>query len=383
MSSLRFWVLVEDVFRILKDTNNLFRSCRGQGDGANLYKIHRMSQETFKGYQVRKGKGLSGWSLDSKPLMQPRSNEVLVKMKAVAFNFRDIYIIEMGWYPLPVKDQLTPLADGVGEVVAIGEAVEHIKVGERVSIVMFPYYTDGPFNMDVSPQLGGSLDGTLAEYTLVPSSGVVRLPDHLSWEEGAALPCAGVTAWNALCGGKPLLPGETVLTMGTGGVSLFALQFAKLFGARVIATTSSESKMERLRQLGADEVINYVDRPDWHQEVMALTGGEGAHHIIEVGGAGTLARSIQSLHYTGELNMVGWLDKEKPQLDLQVMAGKVVSLRRIAAGHRRHHMEMSKAINFHRLKPVIDRVFPFEQAKEAYAYFLKGQYLGKVIVTLS
>lgn len=341
-----------------------------------------MSDQTFKAYQVGKGKGVSGWSLASKPLIQPGPNEVLVKMKAVAFNFRDIYIIEMGWYPLPVKDQLTPLADGVGEVAAIGEAVGHVKVGDRVSIVMFPYYADGPFSMEVSPQLGGSLDGTLAEYALVPSSGVVRLPDHLSWEEGATIPCAGVTAWNALCGGKPLLPGETVLTMGTGGVSLFALQFAKLFGAKVIAMTSSAAKMNFLKQLGADEVINYVERPDWQQEVMALTGGEGAHHVIEVGGAGTLARSIQSLHYTGELNMVGWLDKEKPQLDINVMAGKVFSLRRIAAGHRRHHMEMSKAINFHGLKPVIDSVFPFEQAKEAYEYYLKGQYLGKVIVTI-
>jgi NADPH:quinone reductase-like Zn-dependent oxidoreductase len=341
-----------------------------------------MSSETFKAYQVGKGKSLSGWSMTTRPIPQPGPKEVLVKLKAAAFNFRDIYIIEMGLYPLPVQDELIPLADGAGEVVAIGQSVDNVKVGERVSIVMFPEWVDGPFSMEVSPQLGGSLDGTLGEYAVVPALGVVKLPDHLSWEEGATLPCAGVTAWNALTGGKALLPGETVLTMGTGGVSLFALQFAKMFGAKVISTSSSKQKLSLLKSLGADEVINYVESPDWHKDVLYLTNGEGAQHVIEVGGAGTLARSIQSLHYTGELNMVGWLDKEKPLLDINVMAGKVFSIRRIAAGHRRHHMEMSKAADFNKLKPVIDRVFPFEKAKEAYAYYLEGKYLGKVVVKM-
>jgi NADPH:quinone reductase-like Zn-dependent oxidoreductase len=222
----------------------------------------------------------------------------------------------------------------------------------------------------------------LTEYKVLDETAAVHIPAHLEWEEAAAYPCAGVTTWNALTGGSPLLAGDTVLTMGTGGVSLFAVQFGKLFGATVIATTSTPEKAAVLKKLGADEVINYMDQPDWHLRVKEITKGRGADHIVEVGGAGTLERSFKSLSLNGQINLVGWLAKENPLLDINNFAATVGSMRRIAAGHRRHHIEMNRAVEAGKSRPVIDRVFDFSHIKDAYNYYAAGNYLGKVIVTL-
>jgi NADPH:quinone reductase-like Zn-dependent oxidoreductase len=336
-------------------------------------------KNNIQAYFVSKRGGINSFQLDNQPITEPGKGELLIKVKAAAFNFREIMIIESGTYPLPVKDRFIPLCDGVGEVVAVGEGTTKFKVGSRVAAIVFPQWQDGPFNLDSSLQLGGSADGMLAEYKVLPESGVLAIPAHLSWEEAAAFPCAGVTAWHALTGGHPLLAGETVLTMGTGAVSLFVVQFARLFGARVIATTSSSEKYGILKSLGADEVINYVDQPDWHKTVRELTGGYGVDHIVELGGSGTLVNSMQSLSISGQISQVGWLAKERPLIDMSNFTG-AGSIRRVALGHRRHQVEMNRAVEVGKIVPVIDRVFPFEQAKEAYAYYLAGKYLGKVII---
>jgi len=334
-------------------------------------------------YYAGKGKGGESLQLTTAPIPGPAKGEILIQVKAAAFNFREVMIINKGTYSLPVKETFVPLADGVGEVVAVGEGVNTYKIKDRVAAVVFPEWRDGSFSIDFAAQLGGSLDGMLTEYKLLPEYAAVLIPDHLSWEEAAAFPCAGVTAWHALTGGRPLLAGETVLTMGTGSVSLLALQFAKLFGANVIATTSTLAKSNFLKTLGADEVINYVDNPDWSVAVKALTGGHGADHIIEVGGAGTITQSLKALHLNGAINLVGWLAAEKPLLDINHFAATVGSMRRIAVGNRRHHQEMNRAVKAGKLKPVIDSVYPFDKARKAFDYFAAGKYLGKVVISMS
>jgi NADPH:quinone reductase-like Zn-dependent oxidoreductase len=244
---------------------------------------------------------------------------------------------------------------------------------------------DGPYTRDAADQLGGSLDGMLTEYALLPEEGVVHIPDHLSFEEAAALPCAGVTAWNALTGGQPLQAGDTVLTLGSGGVSLFALQFAKLFGTRVIVTTSSEEKAERLKALGADAVVNYRATPDWHIAVREITDGRGVDHVVEVGGPGTIVQSIKSTRVSGEVALIGSLAAESSAgMDVyRATLTGVVTLRSIALGSRAQFLAMNRAIAVNRLKPVIDRVFPFEDAKAAYQYYREAHSFGKVIISQS
>ncbi|HVI49512.1 MAG TPA: NAD(P)-dependent alcohol dehydrogenase [Chitinophaga sp.] len=334
----------------------------------------------MKSYHINAGAGINALTIKEHDIKEPGFNEVLVKVKATSLNYRELMIIEDGKYPLPVKPDVVPVADGAGEVVAVGNGVTRFKTGDRVTGIVFPEWVDGPFLWEYSQQLGGSLDGMLAEYVLMPEHWLLHIPQHLSWEEAATLPCAGVTAWNALNGARPVLPGENVLALGSGGVSLFAMQLAKLSGARVIATTSSDEKAEKLRALGADEVINYNTTPDWHLAVKQLTGGHGADHIIEVGGPGTMERSMQSLSVGGEISMIGWLAGGSSTIDLNAFNGTVGNLRRIALGSRAHHIAMNRAIQVNGLKPVIDKVFHFNEAKEALHYLAAGRYFGKVVI---
>jgi NADPH:quinone reductase-like Zn-dependent oxidoreductase len=271
-------------------------------------------------------------------------------------------------------------ADGAGEIVAIGEGVARVKVGERVAVAMFPRWIDGPFAWEYAAQIGGSLDGMLTDFAVVSEDAVVRIPDHLSFEEAATLPCAAVTAWNALTGARPLRAGQTVLTLGSGGVSLFALQLAKLFGARVIATTSSDDKAARLRQLGADHVVNYRSTPDWHLAVRQLTGGRGVDQVVEVGG-GTLEKSIKATAIEGLINFIGRLDTGTSVLDANVLYGAIATMRVVAAGNRAQFTAMNDAIAVNRLKPVIDRVFDFAEVPAAFRYFEAAQPFGKVVIS--
>lgn len=222
----------------------------------------------------------------------------------------------------------------------------------------------------------------LTEYAVLPEDAAVHVPSHLSFEEAATLPCAGVTAWNALCGDEPLRPGQVVLTLGSGGVSLFALMLAKLFGARVIATTSSDEKARLLRALGADDVIDYRATPAWEVSVHALTGGRVVDCVVEVGGAGTLTQSLKSLAIEGRISIVGGLASDVSTIDVGAITASVAKMRRIAVGSRAHFLDMNRAIGLHRLKPVIDHVFPFSQTLEAFRYYQAGKYFGKVVIDL-
>src|SRR5262245_6826605 len=245
----------------------------------------------MKSYHANSGAGLAGLTASEHPIPEPGYHEVLIRVRANSLNARELLGLR-GVYPLPVKPDVVMGADGSGEIVAVGPAVSRVKIGDRVAAAMFPRWVDGPIDWEYAPQLGGSLDGMLSEYVVLSEQAVVLIPDHLSLEEAATLPCAAVTAWTALKGERKLQAGDTVLTLGSGGVSLFALQFAKLFGARVIVTTSSEDKVSRLKAVGADDVINYRTTPDWYMAVRELTKGRGVDQVVDVGG-GTLEQSIQ------------------------------------------------------------------------------------------
>src|SRR5215469_12006979 len=253
----------------------------------------------MKSYHVNVGAGIAGLRMREHDMPVPGSHEVLVRVRACSLSFRELMILILGYYPLPVRPDVIPVSDGAGEVKAVGEGVTRAKVGDRIVGAVFPHWIDGPFEMQYAAQLGGSLDGMLTEVAVLSEEALVLIPDHLSFEEAATLPIAAVTAWNALTGSRPLQAGDTVLTLGSGGVSLFALQLAKLFGARVISTTSSDDKAKKLRELGADEVINYTTQPEWHLEVRKLTGGRGVDQVIEVGGGPTLEKSIRSTAWEG------------------------------------------------------------------------------------
>jgi len=270
-------------------------------------------------------------------------------------------------------------ADGAGEIVALGSNVSRVKVNDRVAAVMFPRWIDGPIEWEYAPQLGGSLDGMLSEYVVLNEDAVVHIPEHLSFAEAATLPCAAVTAWNALTGGRRLQGGDTILTLGSGSVSLFALQFAKLFGARVIATTSSDEKAQRLKAAGADEVINYRTTPDWHLAVRNLTNGRGVDQVVEIGG-GTLEQSIQSTALNGQINFIGRLSDAASKIDINLLYKSVATLRVIFAGNRAQFIAMNRAITVNGLKPIIDRVFPFEEVVEAFRYYEAAKPFGKVVI---
>src|SRR6266852_1039959 len=337
-----------------------WRIAHSSSTANDIDKRERRKEYFMKSYHVNKGAGIAGLMVKEHDIPVPGPHEVLVRVQANSLNFRELSILR-GYYPLPIRPDVVPVSDGAGWVVAVGSDVTRAKVGDRVADVLFPHWIDGPWGQEYSAQIGGSLDGMLTEYAVLSEEGVVQIPDHLSFEEAAALPCAGVTAWNALTGARPLQAGDTVLTLGSGGVSLFALQFSKLFGARVIATTSSEEKAQRLRALGADAVVNYRTTPEWPTVVRELTNGRGVDQVIEVGGPGTIEQSIKSTRFSGEIALIGALARdastsEIPALDvLRTAIAGVVTLRSIAAGSRAQFLAMNRAIAVNGLKPVIDR----------------------------
>jgi NADPH:quinone reductase-like Zn-dependent oxidoreductase len=333
-----------------------------------------------RSYHAGLGVGIKGLAVREHELRQPGAVEVTIRVRACSLNFRELTILR-GWYPLPIKPDGVPVSDGAGEVVEIGEQVSRVAVGDRVTASIFPRWIEGRWAAEFTPQLGGSLDGMLTEYAILEENALVQIPEHLSFEEAACLPCAGVTAWNALTGGRGLHPGETVLTLGSGGVSLFALQFAKAFGAQVIATTGSDQKAQRLLALGADDVINYRTTAAWSERVRVLTGGRGADHVIEV--AGSLEQSAKSIAMEGEIAFVGLLGRDAglSPIDPGVIWTSALTVRAIAVGSRAQFEAMNRAIEVNRLRPVIDRVFSFGDAVDAYRYYDDAQPFGKVVIT--
>ena len=312
----------------------------------------------------------------------PGRGQILVRMRAASLNYRDQNVAAGRAARGSVPENLIPLSDGAGEVEAIGPEVTRVKPGDRVAGLFMQAWLGGDMEQyHVDSSRGGSIDGVLAEYVLFEQDGVVQIPAHLSFEEAATLPCAGVTAWNALYAGRPLRTGETVLVLGTGGVSIFALQFAKAAGARVIATSSSDEKLAKAKALGASDTVNYKRHPEWQGQVLALTGGRGVDHVVEVGGAGTLGRSVEAARIGGQVHLIGVLTGG--EINPTPILRRNTILRGIYVGSRQMFDAMNRAISLHGLRPAIDRVFPFDQAREAYHYMKSQQHVGKVVIRIA
>jgi NADPH:quinone reductase-like Zn-dependent oxidoreductase len=325
--------------------------------------------------------GLENLSLAERDEPRPAASEVVVKFHAVSLNYRDL-LFAKGIYNPNSRFPTVPCCDGAGEVVALGAQVTRWKPGDRVCPIFAQGWIEGrrSAQKDRTTLGGGDLDGTLREYGAFNENGLVRIPDHLTYDEAATLPCAAVTAWNALIETGNLKAGETVLTLGTGGVSIFAVQFAKLQGARVIATSSSDEKLALVRKLGADETINYQKTPDWDKEVLRLTGG-GVDHVVEVGGAGTLAKSVNAARTEGSVYVIGVLAGGSGFDPIRVLM-KGIRLQGILVGSRQVFEEMNRALTTNGLKPVIDRKFKFEEAREALKYMESGSHFGKIVINL-
>jgi NADPH:quinone reductase-like Zn-dependent oxidoreductase len=333
----------------------------------------------MKAYRIHEAKGIDSLIVDDLPSPEPGPGEVAVRVRAVSLNYRDLMVIKGGYarnLPLP----LIPTSDGAGEVIAVGLGVSRFKPGDRVAGCFFSGWVDGQLNEAASKTaLGGAVDGMLVEEKVLPSDGLVSIPEHLSFEEAATLPCAAVTSWNGLITSGGLKPGETVLIQGTGGVSLFALQFARISGARVIATSSSDDKLQRVKDLGASVGLNYKKTPDWGQAVRDLAGGQGVDHIVEVGGAGTLGQSLKAVKVGGHIAMIGVLTGGG-EINPTPILMKNVRVQGIYVGSRAMFEAMNRAISLHKLRPVVDRVFPFAQARDAYAHLESGSHFGKVVI---
>ncbi|MEN9518831.1 MAG: hypothetical protein RLZZ381_1419 [Cyanobacteriota bacterium] len=333
----------------------------------------------MKVYEIDRGNGLDALSLVERQEPKPGFSQVLIKVRATSLNYRDL-IVAGGNYP-GQKPSLIPMSDGAGEIVAVGEGVTRFQIGDRVAGIFFQDWLSGKISKEImKSDLGGGIDGMLAEYVTLNQNGVVLLPDHLSYEEGATLPCAAVTAWHALVTKGNVRAGETVLLLGTGGVSTFALQFAKVHGARIIITSSSDEKLERAKEMGVDETINYKTTPNWEEEVYRLTDSVGVDLVVEVGGAGTLAKSIKSVRYGGKIGLIGVLSGAAGEINPQPILGKSITLQGIYVGSREMFEAMNRAIAHHQLKPTIDRIFDFTEAKEAYQYMKSGSHFGKIVI---
>ena len=323
--------------------------------------------------------GIDALTLVERPEPVPQAGQALVKMHAAALNFRDIQILR-GTYGARPR---VPLSDGAGEVVAVAPDVTRVQVGDRVAGAFRQGHLSGELTpANAKTALGGEIEGVLAELVVFNEQGLVKVPEHLSYEEAATLPCAAVTAWNALVVEGQLQAGQTVLLLGTGGVSVFALQFAKQMGARVIVTSRSDEKLRRAQALGADLGINYRATPKWDEEVLTLTGGSGVDVVLELGGSETLSRSLRAVRVSGKVQIIGVINGTKGEVDVTAILGKHVTVQGINVGARDSFEAMNRAITQNQLHPVIDRVFPFDQAREAVAYLEGGSHFGKVVISI-
>ena len=330
-------------------------------------------------FEIRQPAGPDSLVLTEKPDPVPGPLHVLVRIRAASLNYRDL-VVAKGGYGRGLRLPLIPLSDGVGEVLAIGEGVTRVKPGDRVAGIFMQSWLSGELTEAAGRSaLGGAIDGVLAEKAVFHEDGLVNVPAHLSWEEAACLPCAGVTAWHGLVEAGRLRPGETVLVLGTGGVSLFALQFARGAGARVIATTSSDAKAHRLHELGAAQVINYKSTPEWAKAVREFTDGAGVDHVVEVGGAGTLEQSLRAVRTGGRVSFIGVV-AGAGNFNLNWLFAKGIRLQGIYVGSRAMFDAMNAAIAATGLRPIVDKVFPFEEAPAAYRHLESGAHFGKVCI---
>ncbi|WP_017655669.1 zinc-dependent alcohol dehydrogenase family protein [Fortiea contorta] len=337
----------------------------------------------MKAYQIQSNAGIEALTLVDRPQPQPATGQVLIQVKATSVNYRDL-LVTQGAYGAGMKYPLIPMSDGVGEVVAVGGDVTRVKIGDRVAGIFFQDWISGSLTKEkMKSDLGGGIDGMLAEYVVLHEDGLVIIPHHLSYIEAATLPCAAVTAWHGLITKGNLTEDHTVLLLGTGGVSIFALQFAKIHGAKVIITSSSDEKLARVKALGADEIINYKTTPDWEKKVYELTQRAGVDHVVEVGGTGTLTKSMQAVRIGGRISLIGVLSGRGAEIDPLPILFKSLTLQGIYVGSRKMFEVMNHKISQHKLKPIIDRVFPFAEAKSAYSYLQSAAHFGKVVIEMN
>lgn len=337
----------------------------------------------MKAYQIQSAGGIDAIQTIDLPIPQPAADEVLVRMRAASLNFRDL-IITRGGYPRNNRCPVIPLSDGAGEVLAVGERVTRFRPGDRVVNCFFEDWEAGDVDeAQLQTSRGGGIDGVLAEQVVFNERALLPIPSHLSFEQAATLPCAAVTAWQALVTLGGVKAGDTILTLGTGGVSIFALQFAKLNGATVIITSSSDAKLARARELGADETINYKTTPNWDEAVRELTGGRGVDNVIELGGPGTLPKSLACARVSGRVSLIGVLTGVEGDANPLPALFNRLTIQGIYVGSRAMFADMNRALTASRLEPVIDRVFEFSEAKEAYRYLKSGDHFGKVVIKIA
>jgi NADPH:quinone reductase-like Zn-dependent oxidoreductase len=337
---------------------------------------------TMKAIEIRGTFGLESLELVERPVPKPGPGQALLRMRAASLNYRDLLTVRGAYnpkQPLP----LIPCSDGVGEVVALGPGAEHLQKGQRVCPTFCQGWISGaPTRGRLRSTLGGPLDGTLAEYMLIDARSAVEVPAFLSDEEAAALPCAAVTAWTALVTEGRLRAGDVVVVQGTGGVSIAALQIGRLLGARVIVTSSSEDKLRRAIKLGASDGINYQQEPKWASRVRELTDGVGADHVVEVGGANTLGQSLKAVRVGGSISVIGVLTGIATEVNLIPLLMQYVKLQGILVGHRESFEALCRALETGQTRPVVDRVWPLEQTRQALEHMASGDHFGKICIRI-
>ena len=336
----------------------------------------------MKAYHVHPGQNFDGIVPIERTLPPPGPREVRVRVRAVALNYRDLMMIR-GDYNGGNSAPVVPASDGAGDVIAIGDQVTRFKVGDRVATTFFASWIEGRQTLEKSRlSFGGLIDGALAQEIVVSQHALFKVPDHLDYDEAATLTCAGATAWNSLFVEGHARPGDSVLLLGTGGVSIWALQLAKAAGLRTLITSSSDAKLERARQLGANTTINYTTTPDWQEEVLRATGGDGVDIVVEVGGAGTLKKSLLATRMGGTVAIVGGVSGWAGDIDPFQMIRGARHVTGIYVGSLAMLEDLARFVALHRIKPVVDRVFPFDQARAAYEYLDSGSHFGKVVIAV-
>ena len=335
----------------------------------------------MKVFELQGGFGIDNLNPAERPEPRPGPHQVLLKMRAWSLNYRDLLVVK-GQYNPKLRLPVIPLSDGVGEVVAVGDGVTRVKPGDRVAgLFMQGWLAGEPTEAKARSALGGGgLDGLLAEFAVLPEDGVIGVPEHLTDEEAATLPCAALTAWHALVAAGEVKAGDAVLVQGTGGVSLFALQFARMHGARVLATSGHDEKLRRALEMGAADGVNYKTTPEWGDWARAQTG-VGVDHVVEVGGAGTLPQSLRAVRVGGRISLIGVLSGGG-QVNPMPILMKNVRVQGIYVGSREMFEAMNRAIALHQLRPVVDRVVPFAQARDAFRHMESAAHFGKIALSV-
>ena len=336
----------------------------------------------MKAWQLTTTAGIDGLALSELPWPPLAPGQVRIRVRAISLNYRDLATVNRGGGTGAPVGRI-PCSDGAGEVVEVGDGVTRFAPGDRVVGAFFQGWMSGPIpDGAMTAALGGGVDGTLAEEMVLHEDGLLPIPAHMSFEEAATLPCAALTAWQALVPVGNIKAGDTVLLLGTGGVSIFGLQLAVMHGARAIVTSSSDEKLERARQLGAAETINYRETGDWAETVLELTGGKGADHVLEVGGAGTMDLSLRAARVGGIVTLIGALAGPSGDVNPRTILFRSLRVQGIFVGSRAMFEDMNRALEFHQSRPVIDRTFPFTEAREALRYMESQGHFGKIVITV-